>query len=131
VIQLIVLSGASLGKSHTAERFPFWVGRNPSCALCLNDLGVFEQHFEIQFSGEGFSLIPKADAVLTLNGQPSKGGLLRNGDVIGAGLAKIQFWLGALPQRGLKLREIGTWTLVFAVGILQLYLLSRLLAMAR
>jgi hypothetical protein len=131
VIQLQVLSGSSLGKRVAAERFPFSVGRNSVNSLVLTDPGIFDQHFAISFSNDGFLLGPAADAVITLNGAPSNGGVLRNGDVIGAGLARVQFWLGALPQRGLKFREVATWTLVFAVGICQIYLLVRLLAMAR
>lgn len=131
MIHLQILSGASLGERKVAERFPFLVGRGPANSLVLNDPGVFDQHFEIVFSNDGFVLKPKGEAVVALNGARTDGGILHNGDVIGAGLAKIQFWLGALPQRGLKLREVMTWGLVFAVGIFQIYLLARLLDMAR
>ena len=86
--------------------------------------------FEMSLS-EGFVLQPASEAVITINSAPSEGGLLRNGDVIGCGLAQLQFWLAALPQRGLRLRETATWALVIGAGALQVYFFWRLLEMAR
>jgi hypothetical protein len=131
MIQLHVLTGGRAGQRHEAKSFPITVGRAPNDTLILSDPGVFERHLEISFSDEGFSLKPRADAVVTLNEARCEGGHLRNGDVIGAGYAKVQFWLAAMPQRGLRLRETVTWALVAGVSLAQLYLLWRLLATAR
>jgi hypothetical protein len=127
MIQLHVLTGAEAGRRAVAKNFPFTVGRSSGNSLVLTDPGVFAEHFEVGFTDEGFSLSPHADAVVTVNSAPTQGGILRNGDVIGCGLAKIQFWLAELPQRGLKTRELATWGLVAAVALLQIYLLWRLL----
>jgi hypothetical protein len=131
MIQLQVLSGARAGQRLEAKTFPIIVGRDPGCALTLHDAGVFSRHFEIRFSPEGFSLAPVGEAVVIVNGAPAATQLLRNGDIVTAGYARLQFWLGALPQRGLKIREALTWLLVAAVAAAQVYLLWRLLAIAR
>ena len=131
MVQLQVLSGAAAGKKHQASIFPISVGRAADCTLALNDPGVFERHFEIHFSPEGFTLAPGSNAVVMLNGARTERALLHNGDIIEAGLAKLQFWLGALPQRALALRETLTWLFIAAVVASQVYLVFRLLAMTR
>lgn len=131
MVQLRVLSGSAAGAEHDARTFPVTVGRNSNCHLALREPGVFDRHFQIQFSSDGFSLIPESEAPVTVNGEPSAGGLLRNGDVIGAGYAKIQFWLAAMPQRGLRVRETISWALIVAMILAQAYLLTQLLAIAR
>jgi hypothetical protein len=131
MIQLVILSGSEAGKRIVGEKFPVKVGRASTNTLTLPDPGVFAEHFEISFRPEGFLLSPRPEAVITINGEPATGGILRNGDIIGAGLAKVQFWLGALPQRGLRARELFTWALLAGVAALQIYLFVRLLAIAR
>jgi predicted component of type VI protein secretion system len=131
MIQLNVLTGAAAGHRFQATTFPVSVGRSADCSLSLTDPGVFERHFEIQFSADGFSLLPHEHAVISVNGaaviQPA---LLRNGDVIGAGYAKLQFSLGPMRQKSLRFREAFTWLLVLGVAAAQVYLVSRLLAIA-
>jgi hypothetical protein len=131
MIQLTVLSGASAGKTVALKKFPVTVGRGAANSVQLSDTGVFEKHFEIRFSDAGFTMVTAPDAVVTLNNEALAERPLRNGDVIGAGLAKIQFSLAALPQRGLKVREIASWLLILAVAVAQIYCVVRLLAMAR
>jgi len=131
MVQLVVLAGCEAGKTAVVNRFPFRVGRGPANLLVLSDPGVFTDHFQVAFTSEGFLLSVQSEATLTLNGAASMGGILRNGDIIGAGLAKIQFWLGELPQRGLKAREFFTWFLLAAVLGLQFYCFARLLEIAR
>ena len=131
MIQLHVLNGAAAGRRFEAGRFPITVGRSADCSLVLNDAGVFDRHFEIQFSPDGFTLQPSARAVVTVNGARMDSTLLRNGDIINAGYPKIQFWLGAMKRRGLKLREIFTWFMILTVIAAQGYLLMRLLAFTR
>jgi predicted component of type VI protein secretion system len=132
MVQLHVLNGASAGARVAPEKFPITVGRAPANSLALSDPGVFDTHFEIQFTPGGFCLAHTANAPIAINGQSVESGvILRNGDIIGAGYANVQFWLGAMPQRELKAREIAAWMLILVVAAVQLYCLARLLAMAR
>jgi len=132
MVQLHVLNGASAGSKIAPEKFPVSVGRGAANSLAVIEPGVFDKHFEILFSRDGYLLEPSSNATVTINGQsPTARVVLRNGDIIGAGYAKIQFWLGAMPQRGLKAREVATWLLILLVGIAQVYCFVRLLAMAR
>ena len=99
--------------------------------MALADPGVFDKHFEIQFSPEGFTLQASPHAVVTVNDARTESALLRNGDIISAGYAKIQFWLGAMTQRGLRVREGFVWIVIIAVAVAQVWALWRLLGMAR
>ena len=56
MIQLHVLIGAAAGRRFEADKFPITVGRSADCSFVLNDAGIFDRHFEIQFSSEGFTL---------------------------------------------------------------------------
>src|SRR5688572_24899530 len=127
MIQLHVLSGASAGQRHDLKRFPITVGRNAGCSLPLSDPGVFDKHFEIQFSPEGYTLQASPHAVVTINDARAESALLRNGDIISAGYPKLQFWLGAMTQHGLRLRESFAWLLVFGVAVAQICVFVRLL----
>jgi pSer/pThr/pTyr-binding forkhead associated (FHA) protein len=131
MVQLGVLTGSSAGLRKEFRSFPIAVGRARQNELVLSDPGVFEVHFQIQSTPEGFWIAAAPEAVTTVNDSRVDKGLLRNGDVIGAGYAKIQFWLGALQQRGLRLRESAAWLLVALTAAAQVYLLLRLLEMAR
>lgn len=127
MIQLHVLSGASAGQRHELKRFPISVGRSAACSVALSDPGVFEKHFEILFLPEGYTLQASPHAVVTVNDARAETALLRNGDVISAGYPKLQFWLGAMSQRGLRLRESLAWLLVLGVAAAQIYVFVRLL----
>jgi predicted component of type VI protein secretion system len=131
MIQLHVLTGSSAGQSFSTNQFPVSVGRNPKCSVPLADPGVFDTHFEIQFSPEGFVLQANSHTVVYVNDATTERAILRNGDVVKAGLAKLQFSLGTLGQRGLRAREVATWLLIGAAAAAQAYLLLRLIAMAR
>lgn len=131
MIQLHVLTGAAAGQRFEAAKFPITVGRNVDCAFVLNDAGVFDRHFEIQFSPAGFTLQASPPAVVMVNDARCETALLHNGDTIIAGYPKIQFWLGAMKQRGLRLREIFAWLIIAVIIAAQVYLLMRLLAIGR
>ena len=130
MIQLLVLTGASAGQRHELKRFPVTVGRSSACSVALPDPGVFDTHFEIQFSPDGFTLNASPHAVVAVNDSRTETTLLRNGDIISAGYPKIQFWLGGLSQRGVRLREILAWLLIVGVAAAQVYLFMRLLLMS-
>jgi pSer/pThr/pTyr-binding forkhead associated (FHA) protein len=129
MIQLHVLNGAAAGRRFEADKFPITVGRSADCAFVLNDAGVFDRHFEIRFSPEGFTLHATPHAVVMVNDARCETALLRNGDTIIAGCPKIQFWLGAMKQRGLRLRETFAWMLIATIVSAQIYLLARLLSL--
>jgi hypothetical protein len=124
MIQLHVLSGKKAGDRTDVRRFPFRVGRAPQNDLPLEDDGVWEQHLALEFQKKnGICLTAAPDAIVTINGKQAASALLRNGDIITLGSAKIQFWLAPVPQRGLQLRENLVWALLILVTVGQLLLL--------
>ena len=131
MIQLRILSGNSAGKLFVAKAFPFSFGRAGSNTLAIAEPGVFERHFEIAFTRDGYKLAATAAAPVTVNGAPATEAILRNGDVISAGAAKIEFALAAAPQKGLGLRESAAWALVVLVAAAQAGCLVWLLQVSR
>lgn len=127
MVQVNILSGRLAGTETVARRFPFQVGRSAHADLSLDEPGVWDQHFEIQFeTGDGFYAMPHGEALITVNGEPTRKLRLRNGDRIEMGGAALQFWLGATRQRGLRFHEALVWTVYVLVTGLQLYLIGRL-----
>jgi len=72
MILLHALNGSAAGRRFEANKFPITVGRGADCTVVLNDAGVFDRHFEIQFSSEGYKLQASPPAVVTVNGQALK-----------------------------------------------------------
>jgi len=123
MVQLNILSGKKAGTQTIARHFPFHVGRAAENGLQLEDDGVWEQHLTLEFQKkEGFNLTTAANALAAVNGQSVKNEILRNGDTITLGSVKLQFWLAAARQRGLRLREFFLWALIIAVTSAQLAL---------
>ena len=128
MVQLRILSGQMAGDVQVVRRFPFCIGRAADNDLCLHEAGIWDYHFRLEFQKkEGFTLQTIEEAFAAVNDQPQKSARLRNGDIISFGSAKIQFWLAAPRQRGLRLREFFVWALLAAVTILQLALIYSLL----
>jgi hypothetical protein len=128
MIQLNILSGKAAGCQPIARRLPFYIGRTTENHLQLEDEGVWDQHLVLQFQKmEGFSLAVSSDALVTVNSQPVQYKILRNGDIITLGSAKIQFWLSAAQQRGLSFRENFVWSLLIFVTVVQFILIYWLL----
>jgi predicted component of type VI protein secretion system len=124
MIQLHILSGKKAGSLAVASHFPFRIGRAPENDLSLEDAGIWEQHVTLEFKKrEGFHLATASNALAAVNDKPVENILLRNGDVITLGSAKIQFWLAPAPQRGLRLRENFIWALLILVTAGQFCLL--------
>jgi hypothetical protein len=124
MVQLKVLSGRSAGAIVVARRFPLWVGRASGCDLQLEEPGVWDQHFSIRLNpGAGFELDTEPNALVSANGHPVQHAVLRNGDVLEVGGAKLQFWLAEAGQRGLQLREVLFWTIVSLVTLAQVLLI--------
>lgn len=98
MIQLHILSGKKAGSLAVAGHFPFRIGRAPENDLSLEDAGIWEQHVTLEFKKkEGFHLATASNALAAVNDKPVENILLRNGDIITLGSAKIQFWLAPAP----------------------------------
>ncbi len=123
MIQLNVLSGKSAGSQTVVRHFPFHVGRSPENHLQLDDDGVWDRHISLEFQSGGFDLAVAPNALIAVNGEPFQNQTLRNGDMITIGSAKLQFWLTAARQRGLRLREFFVWTLIATVTASQIALI--------
>jgi len=128
MVQLRIISGTRAGDLRVIRHFPFRIGRSVENDLCLEDAGVWENHLTLEFQkNEGFILQAAPDAFAAINEEPQTSTRLRNGDIISFGSSKIQFWLAAPRQRGLRLQEFFVWALLAAVTILQLALIYSLL----
>jgi pSer/pThr/pTyr-binding forkhead associated (FHA) protein len=127
MIQLNVLSGKKAGSQLVVRRFPFRVGRDAGNDLQLDDGGVWDRHLTLEFQSGGFNLAVAPDALVTVNDGPFQNQILRNGDIITVGSAKLQFWLAAARQNSLRWRELFVWTLAAAVTAAQIVLIYRLL----
>jgi pSer/pThr/pTyr-binding forkhead associated (FHA) protein len=123
MIQFNILSGKKAGTQSVARHFPFRFGRAAENDLQLEDDGVWDQHLTLEFQKKiGFNLATASAALAAVNGQPVQNVILRNGDTITLGSAKLQFWLAAARQRGLRVREFFIWALIAAVTAAQLAL---------
>ena len=128
MVQISVLSGKTAGSIHVARRFPFRIGRAAGNELQMDDEGVWDHHLVLEVQKtEGFTVKTVSDAFVAINEQPQTYARLRNGDILSFGSAKIQFWLAAPHQRGLRLRELSLWLLLAAITAFQIFLIYQLL----
>jgi len=127
VIQLQILSGKRAGSDVVVSDFPFVVGR-ADADLQLDDAGVWERHFQMEFRrAEGFHFTTQPDALTLLNGERAQSGFLRNGDLIELGSIQLRFWLARSRQKTLQACEALTWTGLFALFAVQIGLIWWLL----
>jgi hypothetical protein len=127
MIQFDVLSGRQAGSRTVVRHFPFQVGRAPGNHLQLDDDGVWDRHVALELQKGGFHLAVAPGAMVAVNSEPFQNQILRNGDIITVGSAKLQFWLAAARQRGLRWRELFVWTLIAAVTAAQIILIYQLI----
>jgi pSer/pThr/pTyr-binding forkhead associated (FHA) protein len=128
MIQIHILSGKMAGDTQVVRHFPFCIGRLAENDLMLDDPGVWDRHLTLEFrKKEGFTLHTAPETFASINDEPQTSARLRNGDRISFGSAKIQFWLAAPRQRGLRLREFSVWLILAAVTAFQFVLIYRLL----
>lgn len=128
MVQLKILSGKKAGTVWVARRFPVRVGRSAGIDLQLEEDGVWNQHFQLDFHPpEGFLLSGHPDAKTSINGQPVQQAALRNGDTIEIGAARLQFWLSESVQGGLRFREWLTWGAIAVISLGQVALIYLLL----
>lgn len=129
MIQLRILCGKKAGDTQVVRRFPFHIGRAAKSDLILDEAGVWDSHLILEFQKpEGFVLHTAADAFAAINDEhQTTSARLRNGDIISFGSAKIQFWLAAPRQHGLRQREFFVWFILAIVTAFQFVLIYRLL----
>jgi len=128
MVELRVSSGKTAGASVVARRFPLRIGRSPSCDLRLEENGVWDQHLQIFIDrSEGLVLEPAEHAFVAINGHRVKRTVLRVGDIIEIGSAKVRFWLSEPRQTGLTWREGLTWVTIAALSLGQIGLIYWLL----
>ena len=127
MIQLNVLSGKMAGSHTVARHFPFHVGRQAGAGLRLDDAGVWDNHLRLDFRpAQGLVLTAQGEALVSVNDRPVKEAVLRNGDLVDVGSARLQFWLAETRQRGLRMREAFIWGCLLLVTLAQLALLCLL-----
>jgi len=128
MVLLKVLSGKKAGTTWVARRFPVRIGRLAGSDLQLEEPGVWDEHLQLDFSpAEGIVLTTKPSALAAVNGQAVQHTVLRNGDTIGIGSLKLQFWLSENRQAALRLREALTWAGIAAISVGQVGLIYWLL----
>lgn len=128
MIELKALSGHTAGTKWSARRFPLRIGRSTDAQVRLEDQGVWDKHALIDLRPtDGFVLKAEPDALVSLNGQPAREAVLKNGDCIQLGAAKMQFWLSPMKQRGLAPREWLAWTGILLITLGQVGLVYWLL----
>ena len=128
MIQLQLLSGHRSGTVFRATRFPIRAGRAPDLDLPLDEPGVWQRHFQIDWRPEGLVLQTEPEALLNINDTPVQRALLRNGDILTLGALKLRFSLAPVRQASLALREWLTWLALAALCLAQValvYLLIR------
>jgi pSer/pThr/pTyr-binding forkhead associated (FHA) protein len=130
MVELHILAGKKAGSQSVVRRFPFHIGRANDNDLQLTDDGAWDQHLTLEFSRpEGFRLQTARNALVMVNSKPVETALLHNGDLITFGSVKLQFWLAAARQRGLRLRERFVWMLLLIAVLGQLALVYWLIGM--
>lgn len=129
MIQLNVLSGKKAGSQTVVRRFPFHIGRAAQNELQIEDDGVWDSHLTLELNRDNkrIMLAVAPDALVAVNDQAVQTAPLRNGDIISFGSAKVQLWLAAVRQRGLRLRELFVWMLLLLVTLAQFALIYWLL----
>lgn len=124
MVQLKILSGKKAGTIYVARHFPVRIGRAANSDLQLEEPGVWDQHLLLQFSPvEGLLLTAQGQALVRVNDQPMQQAVLRNGDALELGAARLQFWLGETRQYGVRLRETLTWVGIGAISAGQVALI--------
>jgi pSer/pThr/pTyr-binding forkhead associated (FHA) protein len=124
MVQLNILSGKTAGSVFTARRFPFSIGRAAGVDLRLEEDGVWDRHAQLRLDNrQGFVIEAQTEALLSVNGEPCPGAVLRNGDTLELGSAKARFWLTPVPQRRLAPKEALVWFTIAAVSLGQVALI--------
>jgi pSer/pThr/pTyr-binding forkhead associated (FHA) protein len=89
---------------------PFSVGRSPEDDLRIEADGVWDRHARVELRDRRRAvLIASEQAHTSVNDQPVREAILRNGDILQLGSVQLQFSLSPAQHRGLRFREALTW----------------------
>jgi hypothetical protein len=128
VLQLQVLSGKMAGVTSVARRFPFTVGRSGSAHMRIEDDGVWDNHLTFSLRRDRtIELTAQPGALVTVNGQSVPTAVVRNGDIIEMGAARLVFGLSPTRQKGTSLRETLVWLGLILIGLIEVGLIYYLL----
>jgi pSer/pThr/pTyr-binding forkhead associated (FHA) protein len=128
VVHLHLLNDPAPGTEYSARRFPFRIGRAPGSDLRLTAAGVFDHHAELRLHQDReLVLTAQGEATMLVNGHSVTQSVLRNGDLIDLGGARLRFSLAPPIPRGLQLRETLTWISLGALFLAQAALIYWLL----
>lgn len=112
------------GNELVARHFPLLIGRASGSDLLLEDDGVWASHCRIDcVEGKGFILYGLENAIVSVNGQALEEVVLKNGDTLDIGGAKVRFWIGNTEPKNFRWRERLTWAGFIGVLVLQVYLI--------
>ena len=122
-----ILNGSQAGTRWVACRLPFQVGRSAEDDFRFDDPGVWDHHLRVELRDHRHAaLVAAPDALTTVNGQPQRDALLRNGDIIELGSLRLQFGLSPTSHRSLRLREALTWVALALLSLGQVALIYAL-----
>ena len=128
MIQFRLLSGKRAGEAAVAREFPWTIGRESEASWRLDEPGVWEHHAVLSLQmPEGILLTARADATALVNGKRVQTAVLRGGDVIELGSAKLLFGLSDAAQKGLRVREAMPWLGLAALVISEWFLIGHAL----
>lgn len=128
MIVLQILNGNMAGVSWTARHFPVRLGRLDTNDLQLSEPGVWDEHCAIHFDPQtGFTLKPAPKALVSVNQESVQERMLRPGDSIELGGARLRFWIADPARRSLRWPETLVWGLLALVVLAQVWVLVRLL----
>ena len=115
------------GQSVPLEAFPFRLGRGDASHIPFSDTGVWDNHLEIDFDlSSGFSVRNLPPAITRVNGHSVERAVLKTGDVIELGSARVRFWLSAPRRRSWRLREAMTWLGLLGIVAAQIAIIRAL-----
>ncbi|HEV7926440.1 MAG TPA: FHA domain-containing protein [Verrucomicrobiae bacterium] len=127
MVQLQLLTGNRSGAVFRSDHFPIRAGRAPESDLSLDEPGVWQRHFVIDWRAEGLILEAEPEALLSINDTSVQRALLRNGDIITLGASKIRVSLSPVRQSSLAPREWLTWIALGALCLGQVALVYELI----
>ena len=83
-----------------------------------------DRHLELYLDAQnGLSLKVQETAHASINGEPFKSAIMRNGDIVELGAVKLRFWLAKARRRNLVWREWMVWAIVTGVALGQVALI--------
>ena len=128
MVQLKILSGKKAGTAWAARHFPVRIGRSAAMDLKIEEDGVWDDHLSLVFRpADGVVMTAHENALVSVNATPTRETVLRNGDILVLGSARLQFWLSENRQAGLGFREALIWAGIVTITLAQVWLIYSLL----